>query len=185
MEVRRQPVIDMSSLYGLWYYDVLEQNDPQYQATVRAVEERLHLKHGIGGFVRYEQDRYFKDQAQDAPNPWVITTLWICSVGLALCYGGRTASTCRRFSGRSTGSAVPLLAEQYDPDSGAPRSVMPLAWSHAVYVETVLLYLERFSTAESNATGADLGEAHEHAPWVNRSSSCLRLCPDASVCARN
>jgi len=38
----------------------------------------------------------------------------------------------------------PLLAEQYDPETGAPRSVMPLAWSHAVYVETILLYLARY-----------------------------------------
>jgi GH15 family glucan-1,4-alpha-glucosidase len=36
-----------------------------------------------------------------------------------------------------------VLAEQYDPDTNEAKSATPLAWSHAVYIETVLLYLRR------------------------------------------
>jgi GH15 family glucan-1,4-alpha-glucosidase len=36
-----------------------------------------------------------------------------------------------------------VLAEQLNPFSGAPLSATPLVWSHAVYVETVLMYIER------------------------------------------
>ncbi len=36
-----------------------------------------------------------------------------------------------------------VLAEQLNPYSGESLSSTPLVWSHAVYVETVLLYLQR------------------------------------------
>jgi len=36
-----------------------------------------------------------------------------------------------------------ILAEQTHPITGAPLSVSPLTWSHAVYIATVLRYLER------------------------------------------
>jgi len=145
-QVRRVPVVDMSSLYGLWYYDVLEPDDPMYLGTVAAVEDKLRIRHGIGGFVRYEGDRYFKDDTQEVSNPWIITTLW--DLQRRLKYATKLAElqgymqeiqwTIDRLGD------FPLLAEQYDPDTGAPRSVMPLAWSHAVYVETILLYLARY-----------------------------------------
>ena len=35
-----------------------------------------------------------------------------------------------------------VLAEQLNPYSGESLSATPLVWSHAVYIETVLLYLQ-------------------------------------------
>lgn len=144
-QVKRHPTIDMSSLYGLWYYDVLPADDPLFQGTVQAVEDRLRVGHGIGGFVRYEGDQYFKEGSQAVPNPWVITTLWDLQRRLKQADSSQQLKqeikdlqwTVDRLG------EFPLLAEQYDPEDGKPRSVMPLAWSHAVYVETVLMYLER------------------------------------------
>jgi GH15 family glucan-1,4-alpha-glucosidase len=37
-------------------------------------------------------------------------------------------------------SPAGILAEQMDPFTGAPLSVAPLTWSHAVFAETVLAY---------------------------------------------
>jgi GH15 family glucan-1,4-alpha-glucosidase len=36
-----------------------------------------------------------------------------------------------------------VLAEQLDPESGAPLSVSPLTWSHATFVTTVCAYREK------------------------------------------
>ena len=36
-----------------------------------------------------------------------------------------------------------VLAEQLNPYTGESLSSTPLVWSHAVYVETMLLYLEK------------------------------------------
>ncbi len=36
-----------------------------------------------------------------------------------------------------------ILAEQLDPETAAPVSASPLAWSHAEYIRTVVMYLNR------------------------------------------
>lgn len=142
--VSRDTTLDMSALYGLWYYDVLPADDPQFVSTLRAVQEHLSVPVGIGGYVRYENDQYYRDQST-GPNPWIITTLWEVQREL------RAATTHEQLKVIMTrvqwavdrmGDA-PVLAEQFHPLSGEPRSVMPLAWSHAVYIETILMYLER------------------------------------------
>lgn len=159
--VERSPVIDMSSLYGLWYYDVLEPDDPTMLGTIQAVEQKLRVGYGIGGFVRYEGDTYFRDQAQAVPNPWIITTLWDLQRRMKYAKSVAALQQLRpemQWTVDRLGE-YPLLAEQYDPDSGEPRSVMPLAWSHAVYVETVLLYLRQFA-ALSAAPHVSTQESH-------------------------
>ncbi len=40
-------------------------------------------------------------------------------------------------------SAAGMLPEQMHPMTGAPLSVSPLTWSHAVYAETVLMYSDK------------------------------------------
>jgi GH15 family glucan-1,4-alpha-glucosidase len=144
--VRRLPVVDTSSLYGLWYYDVLDPTDSQFLGTQQAVEDRLRVKQGIGGFIRYEGDSYFKNSGQQLPNPWIITTLWDLQRKL------KYAATLEELREHMKGiqwtidrlGQFPLLAEQYDPYSGEPRSVMPLAWSHGTYIETIQMYLHRY-----------------------------------------
>jgi GH15 family glucan-1,4-alpha-glucosidase len=42
-----------------------------------------------------------------------------------------------------------VLAEQLNPYTGESLSATPLVWSHAVYVETVLLYIERKKELEN------------------------------------
>jgi GH15 family glucan-1,4-alpha-glucosidase len=37
-----------------------------------------------------------------------------------------------------------VLAEQFDPYSGAPMSVSPLTWSHATVVSTCVMYAEKY-----------------------------------------
>lgn len=143
--VERTKIVDASSLYGLWYYDVLEPNHPKLKATVAAVEDRLHLKQGIGGFIRYEGDNYYREPEQGQSNPWIITTLW--NVQRRLKYAESTQElrtiiqelqwVVDRLGGGS------LLAEQFHPLTGEAKSVIPLAWSHAEYVNTVLMYLQR------------------------------------------
>lgn len=144
-QVKRLPIIDISSLYGLWYYDCLGPDDPQFQGTQKAVEEKLRVKGGVGGFIRYEGDSYFKSMHQTQSNPWVITTLW--DLQRRLKFASSTAELKQHIKDLQWVidrlGKYPLLAEQYHPDTGEPLSVLPLAWSHGVYIETVLLYLQR------------------------------------------
>ena len=120
----------------MWYYDCLGPDDPQFQGTQKAVEEKLLVKGGVGGFIRYEGDSYFKSTHQTQSNPWVITTLW--DLQRRLKFASSTAELKQHIKDLQwvidrLGKYL-LLAEQYHPDTGEPLSVLPLAFSHIVYI---------------------------------------------------
>ena len=142
--VKKLKIVDASSLFGLWYYEVLGNDDPMFIGTQKAVEERLHNKQGIGGFVRYENDQYFRDQKAPLANPWIVTTLWEVQRKMRQAEKQETLLALAEELNWVTDRMgdLPVMAEQYHIESGAPLSATPLAWSHAVFVETVLLYLE-------------------------------------------
>lgn len=143
--VQRAPVVDASSMFGLWYYDVLPPDDPLFVATQNTIDARLRLRTGIGGFIRYDADPYYRRHDQTDSNPWIITTLWDLQRRL------KYAATVDELQTHirdlqwviDRKGKHPVLAEQFHPLSGESLSAMPLAWSHAEYVSTVLLYLRR------------------------------------------
>ena len=147
ISVKKLRVVDSSSLFGLWYYEVMDRNDPMFLGTQKAVEERLHLKQGIGGYIRYENDNYYREGGSSVSNPWIVTTLWEVQRRMRFCekvddlkvLGEELNWVIDRMGN------LPVMAEQYHPFSGAPLSAVPLAWSHSVYIETVLLFIERMT----------------------------------------
>ncbi len=143
--VRRLDFIDASSLFGLWYYDVLPKDDPMFIGTQEAVENHLHLKTGIGGYVRYQNDYYYRQHGQETPNPWIVTTMWELQRKISIAKEmDDLVSLSNEFNWITDRLKMyPVMAEQYHPVTGAPLSATPLAWSHAVFVETVVLYVTR------------------------------------------
>lgn len=156
VSVKKVKVVDASSLFGLWYYEVLDKDDPMFLGTLKAVEDRLHHKEGIGGFARYENDMYFREHNCTLPNVWIVTTLW--EVQRKMKYAA-SADELVELAGELNWvtdrmGELPVMAEQYQPFNGAPLSATPLAWSHSVFVETVLLFVERmqkFALANQSA----------------------------------
>lgn len=147
--VQLEEVVDASTLFGLWYFEMFEQDHPLFGKTLHQVESRLQNPSSIGGYLRYERDNYFK--STDLSNPWFITTLWEAQRRLK----ATTVTTLdieyvekvffwvyehRYQSG--------VLAEQINPYTGQSLSATPLVWSHAVYIETVLLYLNKKKEVE-------------------------------------
>ncbi len=145
VSVRRLNYIDSSSLFGLWYYGVIDKDDPMFIGTQQAVESSLHLKRGIGGFVRYQDDYYYREAHQPTPNPWIVTTMWELQRKISVAKDmDELVELSYQFNWVTDRLKVyPVMAEQYEADSGRPLSAAPLAWSHAVFVETVLLYVTR------------------------------------------
>ncbi len=143
--VKRLDVIDASSLFGLWYYEVLGRSDPMLIGTQEATERSLHLKAGIGGFIRYQNDQYYKDSSIEISNPWIVTTMWELQRKL------NNAGEMDELIGLSKEfnwitdrlKTYPVMAEQYHPYSGHPLSATPLAWSHAIFVETILVFISK------------------------------------------
>lgn len=89
------------------------------------------------GYARYRGDWYWRpDGARDLPgNPWLVTTAWYVLAGLRLGELGAKDLELyvKWFCGVATDSG--LLPEQLDCIRGEPRSVSPLAWSHAMYLD--------------------------------------------------
>src|SRR3989344_3769869 len=69
--------LDMSSVYGIFAFGVLDVEDTRLARAVKQVEDRLLVKTAVSGIARYEGDIYFRDTTGVPGNPWIITTLWL------------------------------------------------------------------------------------------------------------
>jgi GH15 family glucan-1,4-alpha-glucosidase len=137
-------VVDASSLFGLWYFEVLPQDHPLFKNTLIQVTGRLKNPTEAGGFIRYERDNYFK--STDRSNPWFITTLWEAQRRLKVAApSNEDLEYVKQTLDWVTSLMYPsgVLAEQINPYTRESLSATPLAWSHAVYIETVLDYVDK------------------------------------------
>ncbi len=140
-KVEKVEVVDASSLFGLWYFGMFDQADPYFQKTHEQVMKRLQNPGATAGFIRYENDAYFR--SGNLSNPWFITTLWEVERRLAaetvnqedLDYARDVFAWIEKHQYLSG-----VLAEQLDPETGTSESATPLVWSHAEFVRSVLLY---------------------------------------------
>jgi oligosaccharide amylase len=142
--VIQEKIVDASSLFGLWYFGMLEEEDPMLVSTVDAVNRLLKTPTPLGGIIRYQNDQYFK--STDLSNPWIITTLWeaqriINKKEVTQKDVDFVLETIKWVVSHTTSSGV--LPEQLNPYTGEPLSATPLVWSHAVYIETVLMLVHR------------------------------------------
>ena len=148
-----------SSAFSLFAFGALSPNDPRVVSQMTQVRERLWVQTSVGGLARYEHDYYHQVEhvkLQEVPgNPWVICTLWyaewlieraenVAQLEEALPYFHWTADRAFR-SG--------VLAEQFDPYSGAAISVSPLTWSHATVMITLLKYILKHARLTGRPSG--------------------------------
>ena len=126
---------DASTLW-LLLFNVVQPDDPRALATVEYIRSRLWVK-TVGGLARYENDYYQRvpgDYSGIPGNPWIITTLWLAQVYLALDRIA-DADAMVEWVGRAS-LPTGVLPEQVSPFDMSPLSVAPLAWSHAEYLRT-------------------------------------------------
>ncbi|BBN06864.1 glucoamylase [Marchantia polymorpha subsp. ruderalis] len=131
--VRRYANIDSTvdaSLLGLSVpFNVVRANDQKMQLTATEIRKRLTVP-GVGGLKRYEDDHYI------GGNPWIVTTLWMGLYDLRL--GDVEASKRALQWAIDHQTDLGLLPEQVDRVTGRTAWVVPLTWSHAMYILTVV-----------------------------------------------
>ena len=78
-------------------------------------------------------------------NPWIITTLWLAPYHIRKAKSEADFTEAIRLLNWAADRALPsgALSEQMNPYTGEQLSATPLTWSHAEYVSTVILYLEK------------------------------------------
>lgn len=139
-----------ASIAGVFLFDVLPADDERVVSTMRRIKEKLWVPTNVGGLARYGNDQYQRAERypENIPgNPWIITTLW---------YAQWLLRCSKRLDDRDWSEAEDLmqwvakysseagiLAEQLHPFTGEPLSVAPLTWSHATFIDTVMLYRSR------------------------------------------
>lgn len=122
------------SLLGLTVpFGMLKPDDPRMVKTVRELRESLTNKE-VGGLKRYSGDTY------RGGNPWVLTTLWL-GMFEAVAGNWEAARACLDWA-LGCQNSLGLLPEQVDKNTGMPVWVVPLAWSHAMYILLVNMISE-------------------------------------------
>lgn len=114
------------SLLGLSVpFGIYDAGDERMISTAQAVENQLRV-HQTGGLMRYENDNYI------GGNPWILTTLWAALYNIER----RDFEKAREYFWWAVKGTTEqgLLPEQIDKHNGRPAWVIPLTWSHAMFV---------------------------------------------------
>lgn len=114
------------SLLGLSVpFRIYGAGDERMISTAQAVENKLTVQQ-TGGLMRYEYDNYI------GGNPWILTTLWAALYNIEL----KDYEKARQYFWWAVRGATEqgLLPEQIDKFTGRPAWVIPLTWSHAMFV---------------------------------------------------
>jgi glucoamylase len=128
--------LDVSSAYGLILQGA-DFNDPKIRQTFEAVEKKLLNCTPSGGIPRYEHDKYFLSKTKYLGNPWIVATLWQAQYYIKT-QRPEQAKELIKWTMEHCGPSG-MLPEQVDPETGDSIGVMPLVWSHAAFVDTVLM----------------------------------------------
>jgi GH15 family glucan-1,4-alpha-glucosidase len=127
-------MVDTSLLGLITPFGILSEKDPAAQRLIADLKEKLWSR-PHGGLLRYEWDAY------RGGNPWILCTLWLGGVDLGL---GNLSEARECFHWAvSKATPVGMLAEQVSRESGKPMWVIPLAWSHAMFLMFVREVLDR------------------------------------------
>lgn len=146
-ELLYDKTIDASSFYGVILFEVFDIDDPKITAAAKTVQAKLQVHASSMGYVRYENDGYYRMHDAGMPNPWVITTLWMAQYYIKAAKKLKDLKPALELlewtCSHATTSGV--LAEQMHPHTRAHLSTAPLVWSHAEYVLAVDAYVKKIS----------------------------------------
>ena len=134
-ELTYDNTLDISSLYGPYMYAGLSLSDERLVSTAKHAEARILNTSPSGGVIRYENDNYFLRKSY-AGNPWIVSTLWLAQYYASTKQDDKAQQLLDWALTRETHSGA--LSEQFDPETNAPLSVLPLVWSHAELINTIL-----------------------------------------------
>jgi oligosaccharide amylase len=138
------PTVD-ASLFGVFYFDCFNVDDPVVAGTMTAIEQKLSSGTQFNGIARYENDGYMRVSDAVPGNSWFICTLWLAEYHIAKAKNGDDLAPALDILEWCVERALPsgVLAEQVDPLTGKELSVSPLTWSHSTFVATVRSYIAK------------------------------------------
>lgn len=131
--LEHDPIVDISLIGISVPFGVFPADDPRVVRTADTIEQYL-TSPVVGGIKRYENDHYI------GGNPWILTTLWLCHYRIHRGQYAEAKSLLQWAIDHRT--AAGLLPEQVDKQTGETAWVVPLTWSHAMFILAVTLLAE-------------------------------------------
>lgn len=131
--LERDPVIDISLLGIAVPFGAVPADHDYMRRTADTIEASLTTP-GVGGIKRYEDDNYI------GGNPWILTTLWLAHYRIQT--GNLEAAKQLLKWALDHRTAAGLLPEQIDKNTGETAWVVPLTWSHAMFILTIFMLAE-------------------------------------------
>ncbi len=140
------PVCDVSSIYAVTKFDILDIDSDQLAKGWQTVKNKLTNPGPIGGLIRFEGDLYGSIEGTAHSNPWIITTLWLAQYYIKKAKSKDELKDAWDIILWAYSRAFPsgVLGEQVNPYLGYAISATPLIWSHAEFVQTVLEYIDKW-----------------------------------------
>ncbi len=135
-KINYDDTIDVSSLYGAAMFDLFDLSGDEITESLRTIEHTLLNQTNVGGLPRYEKDAYCRVNDNSQANPWFVTTLWLAQVYNELDRTEERDKLIAWTQSKMLKSGV--LSEQISSETGDFRSVVPLIWSQAEYVNSLL-----------------------------------------------
>jgi oligosaccharide amylase len=145
-EMVKDKTVDMSTVYGLFEYKVLDPTDEKIIKTMEKTVKKLWCITPCGGISRYENDNYYRVSRDAPPNPWFISTFWLAEYYIAKAKKTEDLKPAEDLLNWATQRALPsgILSEQLNPYTGEHLSVSPLTWSHAGFIIAVIKYVDKY-----------------------------------------
>ncbi|URN95217.1 MAG: glycoside hydrolase family 15 protein [Candidatus Pristimantibacillus lignocellulolyticus] len=131
--MKYDPIVDISLLGISVPFNAVAAESNRMRSTADAIEKLLTVE-GVGGIKRYEDDNYI------GGNPWILTTLWLAHYRFA---NGEVSSARQLMQWTlDHRTETGLLPEQVDKNTGETAWVVPLTWSHAMFILAVFMLAE-------------------------------------------
>jgi glucoamylase len=142
-QIFHDETLDASSFYGMFHFGAMDLDDPKLQKSFATFQKYLLLS-DKAGVIRFENDPYYHIQGSPG-NPWFVTTLWMVQYLIAKAQKEEDFRQVKYWFNWIVDHALPsgILSEQINPLTGEQLSAAPLIWSHAEFVTSIILYLER------------------------------------------
>ena len=117
--------LDISLIGPSVPFGVFEYDHAVVEKTAKKIEDALYCSKA-GGIYRYEDDSYA------GGNPWIVSTLWLALYHIE---AGNVQKAADYFKWAvKCATHLYLLPEQADKNDGKACWVIPLTWSHAMYI---------------------------------------------------
>lgn len=117
-------------------FGLFDSDSDEVIKSLATLESRLLNKSPSGGIPRYEYDAYCRTHEGSLGNPWFVTTLWLAQMYIEL--GSKEKARPLIEWARTKMLKSGMLSEQINPDTNEFMSVVPLIWSQAEFVNTLL-----------------------------------------------